>query len=44
MEKSWFYLNGYFVICIREMEVFFIVSGINLVIIIIMDSVEFGLF
>lgn len=41
-EKSWLYLNGYPVICTREMEVSSIVSGINPSITATMDSVELG--
>ena len=40
--KHWLYLNGYGVVCSRQMEVAAIVSGINPSISATIDSVEMG--
>ena len=40
--KHWLYLNGYGVVCTRQMEVAAIVSGINPSISATIDSVEMG--
>ena len=42
LEKSWLYLNGYSVVCTREMEVAAMVSSINPAIDSNTDSIELG--